>query len=262
MFPRRSPTTRRHLRRRPRIPSSCRRLPTARCTWDFRSSRFRPLEKRAPVSNYRLRSLQRPRQCESCQLLGFGRALGEDRYNLHALNWRQFLAERYGTPAEQQLQLTRRSRPRHRNSEPARNPCRCASSLSGRAFIPTRHIQSNNVTVHDYSQFRVTMTNTSRRPVVIESVQLSSRGTAAAAALGDVKNYWNYPSGAQHLDTGRIRQLRQALGLHRGHGPRARTLHLPNMLARGRRDHASGAALSGSAQFVRPETRGSRRNSP
>jgi len=41
-----------------------------------------------------------------------------------------------------------------------------------------------------------------RRPVVIESVRLSSRGTAAASGLGDVKNYWTYPSGAQHLDVG------------------------------------------------------------
>jgi hypothetical protein len=45
----------RPLRPRPRIPSSCRRLPTARCTWDFPSSRSRHSKKRAPVSNYRLR---------------------------------------------------------------------------------------------------------------------------------------------------------------------------------------------------------------
>ncbi len=129
------------------------------------------------------------------------RALEEDRYNLHALNWRQFLAERYGTPAEQQLA---RAEVVLVTAIPSRlvNPVWLSFEPDRPRFHPDTTIQSDNVTVHDHSQFRVTMTNTSRRPVVIESVRLSSRGTAAASGLGDVKNYWNYPSGAQHLDVG------------------------------------------------------------
>ena len=46
------------------------------------------------------------------------------------------------------------------------------------------------------------MTNTSWRPVVIESVRLSSHGTAQASGLGDVKNYWDYPSGEHRLAPG------------------------------------------------------------
>jgi hypothetical protein len=46
------------------------------------------------------------------------------------------------------------------------------------------------------------MTNTSRRPVVIESVRLMSFGTASASGLGDVKDYWDYPSGARQLAPG------------------------------------------------------------
>jgi len=129
------------------------------------------------------------------------RALEEDRYNLHALNWRQFLAERYGTPAEQQLA---RAEVVLVTAIPSRlvNPVWLSFEPERPRFHPDKTIQSDNVTIHDHSQFRVTMTNTSRRPVVIESVRLSSRGTAAASGLGDVKNYWNYPSGAQHLDVG------------------------------------------------------------
>jgi len=129
------------------------------------------------------------------------RALEEDRYNLHALNWRQFLAERYGTPAEQQLA---RADVVLVTAIPSRlvNPVWLSFEPERPRFHSDTTIQSDNVTVHDHSQFRVTMTNTSRRPVVIESVRLSSRGTAAASGLGDVKNYWTYPSGAQHLDVG------------------------------------------------------------
>ena len=130
-----------------------------------------------------------------------GRALEEDRYNLHALNWRQFLAERYGTPAEQQLA---RAEVVLVSAIPTQivNPVWLRFEPERPRFHPDTTIRSGNVTVHDHSQFRVTMTNTSGRPVVIESVRLSSRGTAAASGLGDVKNYWNYPSGAQHLDAG------------------------------------------------------------
>jgi tetratricopeptide (TPR) repeat protein len=129
------------------------------------------------------------------------RALEEDRYNLHALNWRQILAERHGTPAEQQLASAE-------VALVAANPGRLVNPVWLRfeperpRFHPDTTIQSDGATVHDHSQFRVTMTNTSRRPVVIESVRLSSRGTAAASGLGDVKNYWSYPSGDHHVDAG------------------------------------------------------------
>ncbi len=70
------------------------------------------------------------------------------------------------------------------------------------SFHPETTLQSEGVTVHDHSQFRVTMTNRSWRPVVIESVRLSSHGTARASGLGDVKDYWDYPSGEHRLAPG------------------------------------------------------------
>jgi len=37
---------------------------------------------------------------------------------------------------------------------------------------------------------------------VIENVKLSSRGTAEASGLGDVKDYWTYPTGERILPPG------------------------------------------------------------
>ena len=129
------------------------------------------------------------------------RALEDDPYNLHALNWRQFLAERHGTPEEVQLAKAQ-------VALVAANPRRLVNPVWLRfepeqpRFHPETTLNGDGATVYDHSQFRVTMTNTSRRPVVIDSVQLTSRGTAAASGLGDVKNYWSYPSGEHHLDAG------------------------------------------------------------
>jgi tetratricopeptide (TPR) repeat protein len=129
------------------------------------------------------------------------RALEEDPYNLHALNWREYLATEHGTAQEQQLAeaevaLVRANPSRHVN------PVWLTFEPERPRFHPEAPLQSDGVTVHDHSQFRVTMTNTSRRPVVIESVRLASHGTARASGLGDVKEYWDYPSGQHHLAAG------------------------------------------------------------
>jgi hypothetical protein len=130
------------------------------------------------------------------------RALADDPYNLHALNWKVYLAERHGTTAEQM-------RGAAQVSELVDHPGRIASPV-WLAFEPqqpllhTRNtVESDGVTVHDHSRFRVTMTNTSRRAVVIDSVKLTSRGgIGAASGLGDIKDYWSYPSGEHRLAPG------------------------------------------------------------
>ena len=129
------------------------------------------------------------------------RALEEDPYNLHALNWRQFLAEKHGTPEEAQLAQAQVALVA---SNPRRlvNPVWLRFEPEQPRFHPDTTRKSGDATVYDHSQFRVTMTNTSRRPVVIDGVQLTSHGTAAASGLGDVKNYWSYSSGDHHLEAG------------------------------------------------------------
>ena len=129
------------------------------------------------------------------------RALEDDRYNLHALNWRKFLAEIHGTPQEVELAEAEVALVR---ANPRRlvNPVRLRFDPQVPQFNPRTTVESDGVTVHDHSRFSVTMTNTSRRAVVIESVKLSSHGTAAASGLGDVRDYWTYPTGERILAPG------------------------------------------------------------
>jgi len=129
------------------------------------------------------------------------RALEEDPYNLQALNWRKYIAGRHGTAAEARLAEAE-------VALVAANPRRLVNPVWLRfdpevpQFHPRTTVKSDGVTVHDHSRFRVTMTNTSRRAVVIENVKLSSRGTAEASGLGDVKDYWTYPTGERILPPG------------------------------------------------------------
>jgi hypothetical protein len=60
----------------------------------------------------------------------------------------------------------------------------------------------DGTTVFDHSKFGVTIQNTSNRPVVIDSVQLTSTGNAAASGLGDIKNYWHYLQSGSPLGAG------------------------------------------------------------
>jgi hypothetical protein len=47
------------------------------------------------------------------------------------------------------------------------------------------------------------MTNTSNRPVELESVRLTTEGTAGAkSGLGDIRNYWRFPAGKNLLLAG------------------------------------------------------------
>jgi hypothetical protein len=129
------------------------------------------------------------------------RALEDDPYNLHALNWQLYLAEQHGTEEERELAQAEialvAANPRH-----LVNPVWLRFEPEQPRFHPDTTVESDGVAVHDHSRFRVWMTNTSRRPVVIESVRLASSGTAAASGLGDVKDYWDYPSGERHLAPG------------------------------------------------------------
>jgi hypothetical protein len=124
-----------------------------------------------------------------------------DPYDLHALEWKLYLAEQHGSDSE-------RSRAREALgrvfADPKRpgHPVRLRFEPGQPRFHAETTVRSGDTTVHDHSQFRVTMTNTSARPVVIDSVRLASRGTARASGLGDVKDYWDYPSGERHLGPG------------------------------------------------------------
>lgn len=129
------------------------------------------------------------------------RALQEDPFNLHALNWKQYLAKQHGTDEEEQLALAQVALATSSPGRPV-NPVWLRFEPAQPRFHPETTVESGGTSVHDHSRFGVVMTNTSARPVVIDSVKLTSRGTARASGLGDVKDYWSYPSGDRLLAPG------------------------------------------------------------
>jgi tetratricopeptide (TPR) repeat protein len=129
------------------------------------------------------------------------KALRENPFDSHALEWMEHLAERDDDP--QALAGAR--------AESAR-----VAKLPGRVyepvflfFYPRKPVHDSSTTlniggtiVYDHSHFGVTLQNTSGREVEIESVTLSSLGDAAKSGLGDIKNYWTYKSGKNRLKAG------------------------------------------------------------
>jgi hypothetical protein len=128
-------------------------------------------------------------------------ALAENPYDLPALQWQQFLAER-----EQRSEDARRAKEQIAtlSSDPmdVANPIVLSFDPKGPKFDSQTTLDVNGTKVFDHSHFGVAMRNTSKRDVEIESVMLASVGTAAASGLGDIKNYWRYPAGGNRLRAG------------------------------------------------------------
>jgi hypothetical protein len=129
------------------------------------------------------------------------RSLDENPLDLHALRWREYLAERHGDADE--LQDARRAL-----AAVADDPARGGDPvvLWFHPGAPTYESQSTIVvdgtTVYDHGHFGVTLRNTSGREVEIERVLLTSEGTASRSGLGDMRNYWTYPTGKNRLAAG------------------------------------------------------------
>jgi hypothetical protein len=129
------------------------------------------------------------------------RALQEDPYDLYALRWQKFLAELDGdhegaARADDAISTVAAdpggiSHPVLLSFDPARPH-----------YYPDTTLDVQGTTVFDHSKFSVTIRNTSRRSVEVESVRLTSMGTARASGLGDVKGYWHYPTGPHRLQAG------------------------------------------------------------
>lgn len=129
------------------------------------------------------------------------KALQENPFDGHALEWMEYLAER----GEDEAAL---ARAQAESARVARLPGRPSDPVT-LFFNPRKPVYDarttlnvGGTTVYDHSHFGVTLQNTSGREIVIESVQLYSRGNAAASGLGDIKDYWTYPSGKNLLKPG------------------------------------------------------------
>jgi tetratricopeptide (TPR) repeat protein len=129
------------------------------------------------------------------------KALQENPYDGHALEWMEHLAER---DDDKQALAAARAESARVAKLPGK-PCEPVFLF----FYPKKPVHDSKTTlniggtiVHDHSHFGVTMQNTSGREVEIESVTLSSLGDAAKSGLGDIKGYWSYKSGKNRLKAG------------------------------------------------------------
>ena len=53
--------------------------------------------------------------------------------------------------------------------------------------------------VYDHAYFTATLANRSSQPIEVLAVNLLTMGTHAMSGLGDIKDYWHYPSGPHRL---------------------------------------------------------------
>ena len=133
--------------------------------------------------------------------LWVSRALEEDPHDLYALRWQKFLADLDGDHDEgkrAEAAIAKLAKDPQRTA----NPVVLSFDPPHPGFDPDTTIDVNGTTVFDHSRFGVSMRNTSNRMVEIESVKLTSMGTARASGLGDVRGYWRFPAGGNRLRAG------------------------------------------------------------
>jgi len=121
-------------------------------------------------------------------------ALEENPSDLHALRWQKFLADLDGNADEARRAedaITKLAN----DPQQAANPVLLSFAPQQPTFEPDTTIDVNGTRVFDHSIFSVSMRNTSNRAVEIESVKLTSMGTARASGLGDVRGYFRLPTG-------------------------------------------------------------------
>jgi tetratricopeptide (TPR) repeat protein len=128
-------------------------------------------------------------------------ALARNPYDLHALRWQRYLAERAGGQDEVR-RLDAALAKLMQDPERPYQPVMLFFEPQLPRFEADTPIVVDGTTVFDHSKFGVTIQNTSNRPVVIDSVQLTSTGNAAASGLGDIKNYWHYLQSGSPLGAG------------------------------------------------------------
>lgn len=129
------------------------------------------------------------------------KALKENPLDFYALQWRVYLAEKDSDKG--QLDIARRELAAV-TDDPSRafEPVVLWFSPESPGYEPQSTIMVGDTEVYDHSHFGVTLRNTSRREVEIESVVLRSLGTANVSGLGDIKTYWTFPTGNHRLRAG------------------------------------------------------------
>jgi hypothetical protein len=130
------------------------------------------------------------------------RALDENPFDEQALRWLLFFAQNDEAAAEELLATSQAFTTVSKDAMPSSKPVVLYFKPAVPTFQSLTTVDVGGTTVYDHSNFGVTLRNTSRREVIIESVALSSAGTAAPSGLGDIRKYWRFPSGDNRLQAG------------------------------------------------------------
>ncbi len=126
------------------------------------------------------------------------KALDENPYELPALRRMRSLAQRLGN-AEESLEVTQTIDALENDGLRRAEPVWLFFDPTVPNFEASGVIEVDGTKVFDHSHFGVTLQNRSNRAIQIESVKLTSVGTAAASGLGDIKGYWKFPHGEHRL---------------------------------------------------------------
>jgi hypothetical protein len=129
------------------------------------------------------------------------KGLKENPHDADGLRWLEFLQKQAGRSGEAEATADALAALIADEDQPGR-PVLLSFSPAVPEFHADTTLNMDGTTVYDHSRFAVTMTNTSRRTVTIESVQLFSEGSDYASGLGDIAKYWRYPSGRMRLQAG------------------------------------------------------------
>lgn len=129
------------------------------------------------------------------------KALEEDPYDREGLRWKEFLQRQAGRTGDARRTADALARLIADGEQPGR-PVRLSFKPGVPEFHPDTTVVIGGTTVYDHSHFAVTLTNTSRHTVAIETVQLFSEGDDRGSGLGDLVKYWRYPSGGTRLEAG------------------------------------------------------------
>ena len=138
-------------------------------------------------------------------------ALEENPYDMHALQWLQFLTrkDQHSVEARRANEMIARL---SGDAELKANPVVLYFDPAVPKFERDATVDVNGTEVFDHSRFAVTIRNTSNRPVEIESVTLTSMGNADPSGLGDIKTYWRFPAGPHRLSAGESAVFRKVWG--------------------------------------------------
>jgi hypothetical protein len=138
-------------------------------------------------------------------------AVDRNPFDLEALRWLHWIQKQQGLASAAALTAARIEKTR---ADPTRPYDPVVATFSPES--PTLHIEAptqvGETTVYDHSFFSVALTNTSAGDVAIEAVRCYSDGTPGSSGLGDVKDYWSYPSGGHTLAAGESVRLDKTWG--------------------------------------------------